>query len=202
MSEPLILAALDQARVTGVAVGRGSDNGPRLCTWDLPKADDGCRQRMFSTFRARLVQLIEVQGVNYFALEKPMPLGGKRDRDESEAQAGGLVAGRRAPTRKKKAFTNPASFEVAWGLLAIAEEVAGTFKVPLNVVDVRSWRAHFLGNGNLNGDVAKDVCLDRCRLLGWRAANHNEAEAAGLWDYGLMKLRVRAAEAGTPLFIR
>jgi len=52
--------------------------------------------------------------------------------------------------------------------------------------DVATIRKHFIGHGRLPRAEAKRAVLTRCKQLGWRVRNDNEADACAVWDYARM----------------
>lgn len=64
--------------------------------------------------------------------------------------------------------------------------VAGVFRargIPVHDTSIRTVRACFLGkgNGNLPGDVAKELSMRRARQLGWNPEDLDQADAAAIW---------------------
>jgi hypothetical protein len=65
-------------------------------------------------------------------------------------------------------------------------------KIPYQPVRVETWRKHFIGKGRLTHienraerrKEGKRLTVARCRQLGWKVDNDDEADACGLWDYG------------------
>ncbi len=53
------------------------------------------------------------------------------------------------------------------------------------MVHAASWRKSFLGSGRGTTDEFKRRALGACAALGWNAADHNAAEAAGVLHHGL-----------------
>jgi hypothetical protein len=57
----------------------------------------------------------------------------------------------------------------------------GIKAVPANIQRVRK---HFIGRGNLKSSQAKPLVMARCRALGWAPENHDQSDAAAVWDFG------------------
>jgi hypothetical protein len=72
---------------------------------------------------------------------------------------------------------------VTVGLFGIFCGIVRCKSIPLLPAPVATWRKHFLGRGRLASDVAKAQAMKRCKQLGWTAADHNGAEAAGIWSW-------------------
>lgn len=60
---------------------------------------------------------------------------------------------------------------------------------------IAEWRVSFLGIGGApkhagksRTDYLKDLAMRECAARGWLPGTHHEAEAIGIWDYGLKKL--------------
>lgn len=65
---------------------------------------------------------------------------------------------------------------------------------------VQTWRKHFIQQGNLKSAEAKERTLERCKLLGWKADNHDEGDACGLWSWGMATNYPKWSPKSTPLF--
>lgn len=90
--------------------------------------------------------------------------------------------------------------KVLMGLRACIYGVAHMRKVPVYEYAVPTVRKHFIGQGNLTSAKAKDAVQRRCERLGWRAANHNEADAMAVWDYARSRLARVASPTPNGLF--
>lgn len=77
-------------------------------------------------------------------------------------------------------------------LQAVAREAGASAGAAVELVDVATWRKHFLGRGDLSTDDAKAGAIARCRQLNYPFADHNAAEACGMWDWGIAKFYSRA----------
>lgn len=52
-------------------------------------------------------------------------------------------------------------------------------------VEMRDWRRHFMGMATGGRDALKAAAIEACRVRGWSPQNDDEADAAGVLDYGL-----------------
>ena len=67
------------------------------------------------------------------------------------------------------------------GLYAIIAGQAKVHGIPVMPVQIASWRKLFLGHGRLDRDRAKRKAMLTAKAMGWSPANHDEAEASGVW---------------------
>ena len=89
--------------------------------------------------------------------------------------------------------TNLATLRVLTGLAA-ATECLGAELECRSVVPVhnKKWRAIFIGRqkrGTVR-ETLKDLAIERCKQLGFRPRNDDEADAIGLLDYGCEALGI------------
>ncbi len=64
--------------------------------------------------------------------------------------------------------------------------------------NVQTWRKHFTGQAR--PDNPKQATIDRCKLIGWEPKNDDEADAMGLWHWGMSTYFRHWRQVGTPLF--
>jgi Holliday junction resolvasome RuvABC endonuclease subunit len=69
------------------------------------------------------------------------------------------------------------------GLYTHTATVAERLGVRFEKGHIQTVRRHFVGNGF----AKKGEVVERCRLLGWRVADHNAADAAAIWCYAKAK---------------
>lgn len=151
-----MLAALDLARVTGVAVGGETDRAPQVDLLELPKE----YERGLSMLREYVVILVQKRGVKILIVEK------------CERYLG--------PKRTADAFFRLASYG------AVAREAAYRNGARCEDVSKQAWRKHFLGNGNPKSDAAHEAAMYWCRRYRWDFRdNVNVAEACGIWHWGM-----------------
>lgn len=67
---------------------------------------------------------------------------------------------------------------------------------------VQTWRKFFIGHGNMPGVEAKAAAMERCRILGWNAESHDQAEACGIWAFAMATHYPKWSPKSTPLFGR
>jgi hypothetical protein len=94
--------------------------------------------------------------------------------------------------------TNIDTIKTLIGLAEHLEEWAYN-RVTLREASVSQVRTHFIGR-NMKSALAKPKTMQRCRDLGWTIANHDEADAAALWDYQCAFLRPDLAYKSMPLW--
>lgn len=82
-----------------------------------------------------------------------------------------------------------------YGAACAAGNNAGARVIPAHVA---TWRKHFVDKGYPQD--AKDAVAERCRVLGWSVDNHDEADAAGLWSWGMATNYRQWAPRSTPMF--
>ena len=93
-----------------------------------------------------------------------------------------------------KVFTS----ELLIGLAFMAAVVAKSHGIRFVRANVQSVRRHFVGQGRPPN--AKQAVVDRCRLLHWEPANHNEADAMAAWHWAKATHDRGFHEVGTPMF--
>lgn len=150
------ILALDVASKTGVAFGRPGEI-PRLQTIDFRGEDElpGLYGRAVTWMATRL-------------------------RDEPPDL---VVIERVVPPSGAMGFTNHDTTMTSIGLFAILCGIVHCKSIRLELAPISTWRKNFLGKGNYPGKVAKQMAVDRCKLLGWDAPDNNAAEAAGIWSW-------------------
>lgn len=79
-----------------------------------------------------------------------------------------------------------------YGLAAHIESIAHIKLIPFEVIAARSWRATFIGpEAHGVGTVrVKRMAVERCRHFGMDPLNDDEADAIGILDHYLLKLRI------------
>ena len=105
-----------------------------------------------------------------------------------------------APVLAMGATKSADALRVLVGLAEIAKAASIYLRTPAVEIDVRTVRRHFLGFNPKGREAAKRAVLARCRALGWRVRNDNEADAAALLDCRLSQICAAHAVAGAPLF--
>lgn len=105
------------------------------------------------------------------------------------------------PPQAMKGETSTAVRDRLAGLHGIVRAVGylrGCYRI--EVVRVGDIRRHFIDDGMLPRDRAKDAVMAKCRALGWQCRNDNEADALALWSYARSMLSPAAALEVSPLF--
>ena len=105
-----------------------------------------------------------------------------------------------APVLKMGPKASADTLRILVGLAEIAKAAATYLRTPCVEIEVSTVRKHFLGFNPKGRDNAKRLVLGRCRALGWRVRNDNEADAAALLDCRLSQISAAHAVAGAPLF--
>lgn len=168
------IIALDiNSKSTGVAFGDADSPAPRCTTW-LPGgcADDDALIRACAGLYNSITELSKIVHPSIIVIEAPLNIP---DRDPN---------------------TGRALLSLAFVAATAAQNVGAR---PV-LGHVATWRKHFIGRGNLPGKEAKAAAIERCRILKWQVKGHDEAEAAGLWCWGMSKYFRHWAPNGTPLF--
>jgi Holliday junction resolvasome RuvABC endonuclease subunit len=75
------------------------------------------------------------------------------------------------------------------GFVAIAECAAEMGGARCHVESPSTIRKHFVGNGRPKDPKA--AVMARCRQLGWRIMDDNQADALATWDYAVAHLKSR-----------
>ncbi|MCF3935047.1 hypothetical protein L1787_16710 [Acuticoccus sp. M5D2P5] len=103
-------------------------------------------------------------------------------------------------------FSNPVTVKLQHKLEGIIEAVCARNKVRLQLVRPETWRGHFIGRSKAPKGVKdgtawlKKAVRDRCRLLGWEVAFHDESDALGILDYARSQNSRAYQVMSTPLF--
>ncbi len=72
-----------------------------------------------------------------------------------------------------------------FGLANMVEWWSYRLSIPCKQADMRDWRKHFFGRSTGGRAELKQAALDACKLRGWSVNGDDEADAAGVLDYGL-----------------
>jgi len=160
-----MLLALDLSLTSGAAWG--APNGrPSSAVWKLPAGRENL-DRAMSCLRLNVMTTCRMHRVEIVCVEASMKV---IDREHSEYSAFCLTS-----------------------LQAVAREAAYSGGARVHLVNCQEWRRHFIGHGNLPGDEAKKLAMQRCGQLGYPYADHNAAEACGVWDWGIAKFYSRSS---------
>ena len=167
----MIIAALDLATKTGVAVGP-LGGGPELWTLDLKSKGEA----KFHATRLMQIQglahrLIAEHGVRFIAIEKP------------------FIA----------AHNNWETTLLTIGLTANVLSWAARKGIPVDIFPSQTVAKHFTGSGKMKRDEKKAAILTECRARGWDPKDDNQADAAALWHLSCTKLSMEYAATNGPL---
>jgi len=168
----MIIAALDLATKTGVAVGPLGGR-PELWTLDLKSKGEA----KFHATRLMQIQglahrLIAEHGVRFIAIEKP------------------FVA----------VHNNWETTLLTIGLTANVLSWAARKGIPVEIIPAQTVAKHFTGSGKMKRDEKKAAILAECRARGWEPTDDNQADAAALWDLACFRLCPKHAASTGPLF--
>ena len=166
----MIVAALDLATKTGVAVGP-LGGSPTLWTFDLKSKGEA----KFHATRLMQIQglahrLIAEHGTRFIAIEKP------------------FVA----------AHNNWETTLLTIGLTANVLSWAERKGIPVDIISAQTVAKHFTGSGKMKRDDKKAAILAECRARGWEPHDDNQADAAALWDLACARLACAHAVARRP----
>ena len=168
----MIIAALDLATKTGVAVGP-LGGSPALWTLDLKSKSEA----KFHASRLMQIQglahrLIAEHGVRFIAIEKPFVA--THNNWETTLLTIGLTA----------------------NVLSWAERKG----IPVDIFPSQTVAKHFTGSGKMKRDEKKAAILAECRARGWDPNDDNQADAAALWDLACCRISHTQAAATGPIF--
>lgn len=170
--------ALDlNSKRCGVACGGERDGAPRCYSWPLfGMASEDDMARSWAVLYTSISDLCKVIHPRFVYYEAPFnPQDGKGHTNAQAIRSGlSLAAIAMAAGRNSGAVTKPGH--------------------------TQSWRKTFVGQGRPADP--KEATLARCRLLGWKVNNHDEADAAGLWAHAMSLHFPKWAPKSTPLFGR
>ena len=105
------------------------------------------------------------------------------------------------PGGAMKGETNIGTRDRLAGLHAIVRGVAHIRGIyDISTVDVGAVRQHFIGARNLRSQIAKREVLEKCRRLGFPAADHNAGDALACWHFACSLIKPELALQTSPLF--
>jgi hypothetical protein len=152
------VSGIDLGATTGVCFGPSPGATPSFASWNLRAESRALRGLKLM---AALNKHIADFGPDVIYVEAPMALAGVA---KVGASADVLLS--------------------LYGYDMLIRVVAESRGVRVEDVDVQKARYHFLGFKPKSGEGKKAVA-HRCKALGWRPDNHNESDAAAVWDYGV-----------------
>lgn len=147
---------------TGFASWESGDPAPAYGHWKLADTMKW-RARGYCRLHQHLLEIHRAGAIDYLAYEAPL----------SQASV--------------KGGSNIETIQTLAGLAAHAESFAAAVRAGASVVNVASWRRHFIGampRGTKSPDL-KAMTMKRCRELGFAPLGYDEADAIGILDFHL-----------------
>jgi hypothetical protein len=152
------------SRSAGFAYGAPGEK-PRL--WSVDFMRDGDVHDFYGNLTAYTATVLRDNPIKLVAIEEliaPSAMAGRSNNDVTMTTVGGY---------------------------AIVIGIIKCKKIPYQPVRVETWRKHFIGIGKLTHikkpaerrKEGKRLAVQRCRQLGWKVDNDDEADAAGIWDW-------------------
>jgi hypothetical protein len=170
---PPLIWAFDIATNMGVAEGYAGER-PILTTIRLSKPDDDAGDAF-------------ARALKYIATKMQ---GGRPDRAYIEAPIPGMAM---------QGKTNADAIARLWGLAACIEGALRCKNIMVRRANIQAVRKRFIGHGNLKGPEAKRRTVELCNELGWEPPNHDAADAAAVWHFGVLQTAPRLAVMVEPL---
>jgi Holliday junction resolvasome RuvABC endonuclease subunit len=168
----MIIAALDLATKTGVAVGP-LGGSPALWTLDLKsKGEAKFHASRLMQIQGLVHRLIAEHGARFIAIEKP------------------FVA----------AHNTWETTLLTMGLTANVLSWAARKGIPVDIIPAQTVAKHFTGSGKMKRDAKKAAILAECRARGWAPGDDNQADAAALWDLACSRICGTDKVGKRPLF--
>lgn len=175
MSNPSTIIALDLATVTGCAeIDDAADAGPRFYSVRFAAPGDE-HIATFARARRWIDGRLSVGDVKALYVEAPLRMG--------------AMSGQ----------TNADTVLRLNGLWAVISAAAGVWRVKYRDVNVQECRRVFLGNGTLRRDDAKGRAMEMARAVGWDPHTLDEADAAAVLYFAMMRECQRRAPPISPM---
>jgi hypothetical protein len=176
----MIIAAFDLATNTGWAAGALGDHVPAFGSIRFG-AREASHEARFAHALEWTSDFLKRNRVDLIVFEEPLHYGLRRGKDGKPA-------------------SGPGNDEISYGLAAIVQAVAhlrGVYDVrQVRTIDVRRF---FLGD-NPKRKIAKRETVGRCRALGLKVDDDNQADAIALWHFQCAQLRPQLGLRTSPLF--
>lgn len=187
MSEIIRVLALDTSTKTGWAHDNVEGNRPvsgvlRIGSYMPDHLPDTLSRLHFFVF-----DKVKDNGIGAVVIEKPLSV---------YAHAGWEGKGK----FDGKARKDPDLAEALLAFVAVAQCAAACAGAAVYVSHQATVRRHFTGSGR-NPDP-KAAVMHRCKVLGWKYEDDNEADALSIWDYGKSILSPGWGWQSTPLLAR
>lgn len=151
----MTVLALDIASNTGAAWDAPGGRRPLCASWRAPYADPKDFGSRFLSFMRWLDEVVLVVKPRILAFEAPLVPHGANMKTSAD------------------------TVRYLIGLASIAEMVASDHEIEVVEENLGTIKKYFTGSGH----AKKHDMMARAKALNWAAANHNEADAAGLWAY-------------------
>lgn len=170
------ILAIDCGTISGFAVDGPDPLIPLIWSVRFPSGDGADLGRSYGRFGQTIREAIEVHKPDVVVFEAPLP----------------------ASVQVRKENSN-ASVRMQFGRAGIVEEVVYNAHLPCREGDVQTVRHAVMGTGR--PEDPKTAVMRHCDLLGWRAPDHNGADAALLWAYAKQKWDRSFGARANPLFM-
>lgn len=179
-SPPIRVLALDTSTATGWAHDDLNGGKPIWGTWPLGSWKRDLVDHAFAKLLEHVSERIATAGITHVAIEEPLNV---------YAHSG---------WQGSKARKDPDLAAALLGFWACATGMARARGCQVFETSPATVRRHFIGHGR--HPDPKAAVMGRCRQLGWKIENDNEADALSIWDYTKSVLDPGFAHRGTPLF--
>lgn len=173
MSDPDTLLCLDIATVTGCAEWSPASPDPRFYTVRFSSSEDG-HPETFARARRWIDDRLSIGDVAAVYVES--------------TNLGALMGHTTADTIKRLV-----------GLNAVISSACGVWRIRYRDVDVHTARSAFLGRGVLKSAEAKARAMEMARAVGWNPANLDEADAAAVLYFCMVKEAPKSAPLISPM---
>ncbi len=163
---------LDLATKTGWATWSQGEARPHTGTLRLPRWDPDELAPDFERLRKHLSELHAVSPIEAVWYEAPIM------------------------TRVDRLRT----LQFLLGLANMTEWWCFKLKIPCRQAEMRDWRKHFFGKCTGGRDELKRAAVEACRLREWPVDGDDQADAAGVLDYGLACLGIEVPWRDSHMF--
>jgi hypothetical protein len=160
------ILALDTSTHTGWAhCGDDPSGRPHYGTLHLPGWRRESIGRSYAMLHVFLDVKITSRGITHLVIERPLTVHAHAyDKGKNADLAAALL-----------------------GFVAVAECVASLKDIKCHIESPQTVRKHFVGNGRPADP--KFAVIARCKQLGWKVDDDNQADALATWDYARSILR-------------
>lgn len=170
------LLALDcNTKRVGWAIGGPADTAPKLGSWSLfGTPDEDALARSCAVLYRSISDMCKLMHPRIVMYEAPF---------NPQDGAG---------------HTNHQAIRGLLSLAAIAMAAGQNAGARTEPAHIQRWRKHFLGHGYPKDP--KQAALDQCAAYSWTPKNDDEADAAGVWHFGMSLHFKGAALPCSPMF--